>query len=431
MSLASPCLPPSQSLPPVRTLLTTPEDAILSALRNLQSLYCPLRLPLAVSPKSYVPESLQLLSPPSLDSGYASRDEQDSSITTEEAISALRADAFERNVAQRWLTSLLGRADAIAFSSDAIRERVLDSVAFILSSFSDPPSSPTDSSLTRTFSFPAPCLDQEICIQLNDAPLSGTDHTDVGLQSWGASIILSGLICAAPSRFRLVRLAESAHVMELGAGTGLVSLVLGKLLPHLSAASVRVTATDYHPAVLSNLEHNIATNFSEYDRPVNAMQLDWSKPLTMGMKASVLFAADVVYAREHAVWLRDCAAALLAPDGVFWLVATVRLVGKFEGIAETVEDAFGVGGQAGVFEMGEAANMFGEHGEGDLSRECGKADAFGKPTTPVDEIHLQKDGRHFRILHKETLPKKRGVGRGDESGYLLFKIGWGKELISP
>jgi hypothetical protein len=33
-------------------------------------------------------------------------------------------------------------------------------------------------------------------------------------------------------------------------------------------------------------------------------------------------------------------------------------------------------------------------------------------------------GRSFKILQKESVDKRRGIGRGDESGYNLYRIGW-------
>ena len=34
------------------------------------------------------------------------------------------------------------------------------------------------------------------------------------------------------------------------------------------------------------------------------------------------------------------------------------------------------------------------------------------------------DGRVLTILDEEWIEKRPGVGRGDESGYRLFRIGW-------
>ncbi|KAF1955256.1 hypothetical protein CC80DRAFT_564723 [Byssothecium circinans] len=379
MSPTSHCLPPSSSLPPIRSLLTAPTSAITSALQNLQSLYCPLRLPASFA-KSRVAELAQV------DSGYASRDESEDAVDAEDALAALRADEFERAFAVRWLTSLIGRAEELEFEDEEERDKVVGDAAFILASFSDNTAEDADESLTRDFSFTTSGI-ETIDIRLNDAPLSGTDHTDVGLQSWGASIILSGFMCEQPARFGLDSLPENASVIELGAGTGLVSLTLAKLLPTLANSKAHILATDYHPTVLENLQANIAMNFSEHgdQQPsVKAMLLDWSSPpLTLESSAHMLFAADVVYAPEHAVWLRDCAAHLLLPGGIFWLTVTVRKIGKFEGIPDTAEAAFLV--------------------EADLP---------------------EKDGKKLRIVEKIELEKKRGIGRGDESGYMLFKIMW-------
>lgn len=213
--------------------------------------------------------------------------------------------------------------------------------------------------------------------------MTGADHTDVGLQSWGASIVFSRLMCETPAHFGLDRLPSDPNIIELGAGTGIIALTLAKLLPTMGLRA-RILATDYHAAVLENLKSNINTNFGSHDVPVGAKILDWaSPPAALAGSADMLFAADVVYAPEHAVWLRDCAAHLLKPEGTFWLIVTVRSHGKFEGILATAETAF--------------------------------ADY---------ENTMTADGRVLKILPREMLEKKRGVGRGDENGYMLFEIGW-------
>jgi len=272
--------------------------------------------------------------------------------------------------------------------SEESRSQIIDDAAFILSSFSDSTNDEAEEALTREFSFPtdggAP-----IEVTLNDAPLTGADHTDVGLQSWGASIVLSSMMCAEPSRFGLTAssLPERPSIIELGAGTGLVSLALAKLLPSLSVYPAGLSATDYHPTVLANLQDNINTNFplgENVNMPVSAMALDWSlPPPDLKSSSDLLIAADVVYAPQHAAWLRDCAAHLITDDGVFWLIVTIRQNGKFEGIPDTVEAAF----------------------EPELCPRDGK-------------------GRAFRILQSTRLEKRRGIGRGDEKGYTLYRIGW-------
>jgi hypothetical protein len=197
------------------------------------------------------------------------------------------------------------------------------------------------------------------------------------------------MMCSTPERFGLTDLSSNSHtrIIELGAGTGLVSLVLGKLIPALGINDSRIIATDYHPAVLENLQSNIAINYPEDTvKPVETCPLDWadfSQDAPFDVPATMLFATDVVYAPEHARWLRDCATQLLSDNGVFWLLVTIRPNGKFAGIGDTVEAAF------------TAADR-----------------PYGRTRQRLD------------ILQREKLDKRSGVGRGDESHYELFRIGW-------
>ncbi|KAF2864658.1 hypothetical protein BDV95DRAFT_632762 [Massariosphaeria phaeospora] len=286
MSLTDRCLAPTSSLPPVRSLRTAAE--------------CPPSHPKAAAAL--------------VDSGYASEDEdEDSRSAIDEGNSAIRADdGLERDFAVRWLTALISRAEEIEFSSEDLRERIVDDAAL----------------------------------------------------NWGASNILSGAICACPARFGLEQLARkpSPIVVGLGAGTGLVSLVLtlvlAGLLPHLSVVEPRVIATDYQTAVLDNLRVNISTNVL-------------AQPGTV-LQTALLDCRCCILARA-----RDMATAgrMLALDGTFFLQATARKVGKFEGIADTVEAAF----------AGDACP--------------------------------QRDGHVLAIVEKEWLERRQGIGRGDESGY--------------
>jgi predicted nicotinamide N-methyase len=388
---SGPCLPPSSTLLPIRQIATASEEQITTSLRNLQALYCPLRLPTAFAKPKPKWRHISAASTPSpLDSGYASRDEQQDEndvASLEEVTAALRADPFERNFATKWLTSLISRVGELGFEED-VTSNIVEDAAFILSSFFDSTKDEEEEALTRDFSFPT-ATGKNIEVTLNDAPLSGTDHTDVGLQSWGASIVLSSMICADPERYGLSKeaLGEQSTIIELGAGTGLVSLTLAKVLPAVGVVDASISATDYHPAVLDNCRMNVDTNFcsdSHKSPPISTEILDWSQPpADLHSTADFLIASDVIYAPEHASWLRDCAAHLLKSDGTCWLMVTVRKTGKFEGIPDTVEGAF-------------------------ASELCPK----------------DVDGRMFKILQKETVEKRRGIGRGDETGYNLYRIGW-------
>lgn len=455
MSVAHPVLAPTSSLPRLRNATEdVSEEAIASALRNLTDIYCPLPRAAAFRKPSTslrrqkddylaaVPISTDAASPPStassgtstpgpVDSGYASgqddgdddddEEEKHGKDNKEDMLAALRADEYERQCAIRWLTGFIARAEELLLASDDdARQRLIDDASYILASFSSATTAEEDEdagAIAREFRFQvagaAAAVGREeeeeeegntsnyIEVHLTDGtPATGSDHTDVGLQSWGASIVISDLMCSSPEQFGLTveqMGTPSPRVIELGAGTGLVGITMAKLLPRLGMPGAEVIATDYHPAVLANLAANVAANFGPTNNkkkpPVQACLLDWAAPCLdapLDRRADMLVATDVVYAPEHAVWLRDCAAQLLAREGVFWLIASVRPNGRFEGVTDTVESAFA--------DRGACPRWEGEE----------------------EEVVV------LRILGQERLEKRQGVGRADEIGYKVFRIGWGE-----
>lgn len=98
---------------------------------------------------------------------------------------------------------------------------------------------------------------EPLMITLNDALPSHLDPTSVGLQSWGSSIILARMIALDPIKFGVN--VPNQRILELGAGTGLLSLVW-KAMSERMENPCDVIATDSHPTVLSNLERNIISN---------------------------------------------------------------------------------------------------------------------------------------------------------------------------
>lgn len=397
MSPTNPPLPPSGSLPPLGSLAGLSEREIFGLLRNLSALYCSLPVCASLIPAPASKADSALASDHMVDSGYSSETEgtNKGAKRADRRIAGLRADPFERAFADRWLAGFICRAPTLhCLTPGDVCERAVDQAAYILESLltgrlDDPQSAEDGSDLTHELSFDLPSDsagdEPVITVRLQDriAGENGQDHDDVGLQLWGASVIFSELICASPGRFGLDKhsLGPSPRILELGAGTGLVSLLLGTLLPRLGVTQPKIIATDYHPTVLENLRANVAY----CDLTVETSLLDWSSPALeppLDIPAKVLLATDVVYAPEHAVLLRDCASRLLAPGGIFWLLVTVRNKGCFEGVDATVQAAF----------------------------------AADEP--------LSADGRALTIISSESLQKQKGIGRGDESGYTLFKIGW-------
>ncbi|KAE9395529.1 hypothetical protein BT96DRAFT_922743 [Gymnopus androsaceus JB14] len=417
---------PSAGLPPLSKLLDTSSGQIYYSLDNLRQLYG--RQPATLPPKLSLPirRHQQLIHDDSVpDSGYASAEEEENDLdaedvfvtgsgTEDESFEVLRADPLERAFAIKWVTGFIARSDTWA-SEDGIddveadrRTEAVENATKLLSLLlsSEQLEEEEDCSVTRSFQF----LVQGgtvIEAELNDAPLLNEDHTCVGLQSWASSIVLSEQICADPSRFSLSSSNKGIplRILELGAGTGLLSIVAAKLLQPPTSTSI--FATDYHPDVLVNLRANIATNFPGLAHPISVHQLDWEFPdysAPMDEPFDLILAADVVYHPDHARWIKACAERLLlrpnsssssssSEGGVFWLMMALRISGRHEGMFHTVEDIFPDAPSSSEKEL-------------DVSKEV-----------VTDEWQLA-------VLEKIELGKLKGVGRADERGYLLFKIGW-------
>ncbi|KAG6002033.1 hypothetical protein E4U43_001192 [Claviceps pusilla] len=378
--------PPSISLPSLRDLTTLSSAQIQDALRGLHEVFCrlPTSLDFQISNKKHLLTA---------DSGYASEAEAEADEETE--TECLRHDEFERSFATRWLTGFIGRAFELSLE-EIILERLVDDACSILSDLTNESkkelTADEELGMTRGFRFLLRGdQNSKIDVELYDTPMqTGEDHTDVGLQTWGASIALSDKISNNPELFGLSKsvTSSSSRIVELGAGTGLVSLFLSRLVPYISDTRPTIVATDYHPTVLANLRANITSHMETTPdaAPVLACHLDWSAPSRqepLDVPADILIAADVTYAPQHAAWLRDCAKSLLGDAGVFWLMVSIRPNGKFAGISDTVETAFGD------------------------EREC---------TRP--------DGKRLSISSMQRMEKKGEIGRADEVGYKLFEIVW-------
>jgi hypothetical protein len=434
--------PPTSSLPPLREPQTVSEARILEALDNLFAIYYPVHhgargaraapappspvlceaAVAAAKPFGHLSKRFADVTDSGYNSGYNSDDEEgEEGVEGDEdagglAAERLRADEHERAFAVRWVTRFIAVGEEVPFESEEGRQGVLDQAAELLNVLLNPHETgeeegrgddgndDNDHWFTRDFTFALSGKDDgryrdytPICVRVNDglAGQKGADHTDVGLQTWGAAVVLCQMMCDDAARFGLTRaaLGEEPRVVELGAGTGLVSLLLGMLLPRVGVERATIVATDYHPTVCENLRQNVVLNYGECPegRTVLARKLDWADeklskdwPLAGDGKADLLIATDVVYAAEHARMLYGCASRLLTAEGTFWLVATVRQNGRFNGVDKTVEDVF-----------------------------CDEA----RPREPAT-------GKRLTILESQNLDKRNGVGRGDETFYKMFRVGW-------
>ena len=436
-------LAPTIVLPALATLPARSAARVGEALLALQDLYFP--HPSPSTPIGAVPVLKQSLSDTICtwrpkqtahlvhhdgvpDSGYASAEEDEyehengRTIDEEEledgneALDVLRSDELERGYAIKWLTGLMKRGDAwVCGTCDSSSEEQdartarLEDTSRLLARFAgdDEP----EEALTRTFVFPFnmpscrdyPCqnvdmsssLTKPITVELNDAPVNGTDHTAVGLQSWGSAIVFAERMCLDPERYlgaldpcssatikdATTTTAPLRRILELGAGTGLLSITATQILSRTSVRG-KIKATDYHPSVLENLARNVAHNPGAVG--ISVEKLDWCVVSTDVDLYDVVLAADVVYHPEHAHWIRGSVERMLKKDGVFWLIIPLRTVGRHAGLEETVEKAFPV----------------------------------------VDEGKTEREADRLAIVSSEEVTRVDGVGRADEGGYSLFEIRW-------
>jgi len=434
---------PTSGLPPLARLSTYSTERISRALANLRAVYISCPLPALPTPASSLPKhAIHDTSVP--DSGYASAEEdEDEGVRSafedlegaddEDAldVDVLRSDAFEREFAIRWLAAFAARSDAWVYgdTDDEVeqdaRAALVDEAASLLASFAG--EDEDEEALTRTFSFSIYADEGEegkgasdtVEVELNDAPLLSEDHTSVGLQSWGSSIMFAERMCAEPETYFGSGFDEkSLRILELGAGTGMLSIAAAKLLSRSSFLypEVEIVATDYHAEVLSNLHTNVRTNFppsspSSSTVPVLVTKLDWQAPeyilAPLDKPFDIVLAADVVYQPEHAQWIKACVERVLrrppsgsaSPSysdetdegGAFWLIIPVRSTGRHEGMVDTVEAVFP---SASTIKAGA----------------CGGA--------------VRENQWELAVVRQVEIGKLGGVGRVDESCYRLFKIGW-------
>ncbi|GAA6013489.1 hypothetical protein JCM11491_006098 [Sporobolomyces phaffii] len=290
----------------------------------------------------------------------------------------LHQDQFERSWAVNWLSLVVKRGeDWIEEAQEAGDERekelrceIVDEAAALVSHMT---ATSEGGSILRPLLLPT-CLPdadpqtEPLMITLNDALPSHLDPTSVGLQSWGSSIILARMIALDPVKFGVG--IPDQRVLELGAGTGLLSLVWKGMSERMGVPS-EVFATDYHDGVLENLQKNVVSNSaavspapsplvspslkptnpktsglsspsnpgtpasahshssssSSSSLPVQTHKLDWSAvhssrafsaasnprnpiptimPPPFDKPFHTLIAADVVYGPTHSTWLKSC-----------------------------------------------------------------------------------------------------------------------------
>ncbi|KAG2024076.1 hypothetical protein CC2G_001668 [Coprinopsis cinerea AmutBmut pab1-1] len=331
-------LPPTTRLPSIKAIASTPSDELRESIESIRKIFNP---PVRASRRR-----------------RAAQDETD--------FEALRSDPFERTYVITWLTALVSRY------SEYVDERLLADASALLAICAGTACAGV---ITRLLSFQSAC--GQLSIQLRDVPLDNHDYGSVGAQTWGGACVMAEMIAEEPGRFGLpVEGGDGSRpfrILELGAGTGLVSLTIAEFYRRMGEEGrvtppvVEVVATDFYPTVLDNLAANIANNgFHDDDDNANSRvrlrhcALDWSTFASsvpsppLDEPFDMIFGADIVYEEKHAVWIKECLAKLLprgplpgaiAPTTPFFhLIIPLRATHTFE--SGTIETVFG-GGEEG------------------------------------------------------------------------------------
>lgn len=150
----------------------------------------------------------------------------------------------------------------------------------------------------------------KIWIQETPRLISGSGTT--GLRTWEAALFLSHWIVSHRDRFK------DKRVLELGAGTGLVSLTLLK-----SADIKSLLITDGNSTLIDALSTNFQLNGITYpSSSMSCQQLWWGQDTVP--KSDIIVAADVTYDSSIVPSLVGCLEEGLETAKEAYIAATVR-----------------------------------------------------------------------------------------------------------
>jgi predicted nicotinamide N-methyase len=262
------------------------------------------------------------------------------------------------------------------------------------------------------------------------------------VQTWGSSILFARRIAQTPSAWGILTTDASSsassvrpqRILELGAGTGVLSLAMASL-PNLPQSTL-IVATDYNTIVLENLRKNVGLNFGSPsaeegtrngERGVLVHPLDWlafhetgdgvdvrtvgrdgirhkedlalngttkqdiiARP-PFNERFDLIFGADIVYEAHQAPWIHSTVSHFLAyPDAdspvepSFHLFVPLRPTHQAEIVA--LEATF--------------------------------------PLASELALRVAEEDWRLATLEVESLVRTEGVGRADETCYRRYRIGW-------
>ncbi|TFK62112.1 hypothetical protein BDN72DRAFT_849045 [Pluteus cervinus] len=336
--------PPTTHLPPIRSINSQSHERLSDSVVYLRRIYSPevrgSRRRGARRNQNIIGGSTSTSSAVQNDRPYYDADVLKESSIDSQSLNSLRSDDFERSYAIRWLTALIAHLSSIedpnsddgdettrvpnSCAGDSQADTLLENASALLAVCSGAAGAGI---LTRDIILPTMVNhgpSNPIVVHLRDIPLDNADYGSLGAQTWGGACVLAELIAEDPEKFRLdlSQPSKSLRILELGAGTGLVSLAVAKVIERLSHGTTlaEVVATDYYPSVIDNMTANIHVNFPSQSPYVviSGHPLDWStfphlekRDPPLHEPFDIVFGADIIYETLHATWIRDCLKILL------------------------------------------------------------------------------------------------------------------------
>ncbi|CAF9925011.1 MAG: hypothetical protein HETSPECPRED_005720 [Heterodermia speciosa] len=189
----------------------------------------------------------------------------------------------------QYLTSIISN-ELLWIEDEDDRERVWEAASARLSERSG---RTAQSNLSRTFLIPRPLPSTSpIHITLLEPSLTGDN---LGHKTWLSAYLLARrLPSLLPTLFPI---NPPLHILELGAGTGLLGLTVAALLPQ---AAVHLTDL---PAIIPNLVQNTHVNGHLFASAPSVGVLDWSESASTNKQHDLILASDPLYSPQHPAWL--------------------------------------------------------------------------------------------------------------------------------
>ena len=152
---------------------------------------------------------------------------------------------------------------------DEISDDILEMYSSLMLEAQAPEAEAVQEIAFATYTLPSSMASaQEVVIGESHSVLAVSGST--GMRTWEAALHLGTLFCSSFGE----EFVQDKHMLELGAGTGFLSILCAK---YLGARHVR--ATDGSDQVMTRLRDNISYNHLENDKRISTSHLLWKSPI--------------------------------------------------------------------------------------------------------------------------------------------------------